>query len=445
MTMLRDLAGERRHGALLRMAIATKPQGPIGPSRSAMTTFRKSISLLATRRFGTFWFASLLSSIGTWAQQVAEPWLLLTLGASSFLVGLDSFAMNAPVWLLTLAGGALADRSDRRRVIALFQSIQMLCPTAIVILLITGLVQPWMIIALSVVVGVTDALSMPSFQSIVPSIVEHEEIGNGLALNAAQFNLSRILGPSIAGVLMSGFGAMACFVVSAVSYVPFIGVALWILPKWTAPAPTATAPPRTRMLEGVGEILRQPQSRAVLLTILASGLLCAPLITFTPVLVREVFHGSAARFSVALISFGAGGLLGATVLLGIAPSVDRARLSFGFALMQGAVLVLIAMNAWFWALPPLLVIAGASMTISNTAANTYLQGTASAHLLGRTVSLYMLALRGGISIGALMTGATVGLLGVRHALLANGALAVLVQATLIVFARWPQSGRRSSQ
>ena len=108
-------------------------------SRSALIkTFRESLSLLATRRFGTFWFASLLSSIGTWAQQVAEPWVLLTLGASSFIIGLDSFAMNAPVWLLTLMGGALADRSDRRRVIALFQSIQMLCPAAIVVLLVAA-------------------------------------------------------------------------------------------------------------------------------------------------------------------------------------------------------------------------------------------------------------------------------------------------------------------
>src|SRR5271170_172539 len=114
-------------------------------------TFRESLSLLATRRFGTFWFASLLSSIGTWAQQVAEPWLLLSLGASSFLIGLDSFAMNAPVWLLTLAGGALADRSDRRRVITVFQSIQMLCPAAIVVLLIVGGIRPWMIIALSLI------------------------------------------------------------------------------------------------------------------------------------------------------------------------------------------------------------------------------------------------------------------------------------------------------
>src|ERR1700730_14182584 len=97
-----------------------------------MSAFSESLDLLRTRRFGTFWFASLLSNIGTWAQQVAEPWLLLTLGASSFLIGLVSFAMDAPAWLLPPVGGARADRSDRRRVITVFQSIQMLCPTAIV-------------------------------------------------------------------------------------------------------------------------------------------------------------------------------------------------------------------------------------------------------------------------------------------------------------------------
>jgi predicted MFS family arabinose efflux permease len=390
-------------------------------------TFRESLSLLATRRFGTFWFASLLSSIGTWAQQVAEPWLLLTLGASPFLIGLDSFAMNAPVWLLTLAGGALADRSDRRRVITLFQSIQMLCPTAIVVLLIAGVIKPWMIIALSVVVGVTDALSMPSFQSIVPSIVTREQIGPGLALNSTQFNLSRILGPSIAGVLMSSVGAMACFVVSAVSYIPFIGVALWILPRWTPPPASSGAPPQSRLLAGIGEILRQRELRGALLTVLATGVLCAPLMTFIPVLVKAVFHGSAGHFSAALVAFGAGGLLGAAALLAIAPSVDRRRLSSAFALAYGVLLILLAFNAWFWGMMPLLVLAGAAMTISNTAANSLLQATADPHLLGRTVSLYMLAVRGGISIGALLTGVAVSLLGVQHALLVNGVIAVLVQ------------------
>jgi predicted MFS family arabinose efflux permease len=393
-------------------------------------TFRESLSLLATRRFGTFWFASLLSSIGTWAQQVAEPWLLLTLGASSFLIGLDSFAMNAPVWLLTLAGGALADRSDRRRVIALFQSIQMLCPAAIVVLLITGTVKPWMIIVLSIVVGVTDALSMPSFQSIVPSIVRRDQIGAGLALNSTQFNLSRILGPSIAGVLMSSVGAMACFVVSAVSYVPFIGVALWILPRWTPPPPRADAPPRRHLFAGIGNILRQPHLRGALLSVLATGVLCGPLITFTPVLVKAAFHGSAGHFSAAVVSFGAGGLLGAAGLLSVASSVDRRRLSSGFAIALGAVLVLTALNPWFWGLLALLALAGASMTVSNTAANSILQVTSGPRLLGQTVSLYMLAMRGGISIGALLTGGAVTLLGVRHALLLNGLAAVAIQVAV---------------
>ncbi len=399
-------------------------------------TFRDSLSLLATRRFGTFWFASLLSSIGTWSQQVAEPWLLLTLGASSFVIGLDSFAMNAPVLLLTLVGGALADRSDRRRVITLFQSIQMLCPTAIVVLLVTGRIHPWMIIVLSVVVGVTDALSMPSFQSIVPSIVEHEDIARGLALNSTQFNLSRILGPSIAGVLMSSVGVMACFVVSAVSYVPFIGVALWILPRWTAPTPTADAPAGRRLFDGLGDILRQRPLRGALLTVLVTSVLCAPLVTFSPVLVKDVFHGDAARFSTAVASFGIGGLLGAAALLGIAPTVDRRRLSAGFAIGYGVVLVLTAINPWFWGMPPLLILAGAFMTITNTAANSLLQATANPRLLGQTVSLYMLAMRGGISLGALLTGAAVTLVGVQYALLINGIAAVVMQ--LVVARIWFQ-------
>ncbi|HEY2434628.1 MAG TPA: MFS transporter, partial [Vicinamibacterales bacterium] len=196
-----------------------------------LKTFRHSVGLLGTRQFGTLWFASLLSSIGTWAQQVAEPWLLVTLGASPFLIGLDSFVVDAPAWLLTIWGGRLADRADRRTVIAAFQSVQMLCPLAIILLLITHRIDAWMVIVLSLIVGITDALSMPSFQSIAPSILTRDQVGNGLALNSTQFNLSRILGPALAGALISSVGLVACFAVNVASYVPFIGVALWLLPR----------------------------------------------------------------------------------------------------------------------------------------------------------------------------------------------------------------------
>jgi MFS family permease len=404
---------------------------PAGRPRSgARQTLRASLALLTTRRFGTFWFASLLSSVGTWAQQVAEPWLLLTLGASSFLIGLDAFAMNAPGWLLTLPGGALADRADRRRVIAVFQSIQMLCPAAIVALLLAGALRPWMVIALSVVVGVTDALSMPSFQSIVPSIVPREQIGTGLALNSTQFNLSRVLGPSLAGLLMSSVGALACFAVSTLSYVPFIGVALWILPRWTRPAPPPDAAAPRETIPGIGDVFRQPVPRDALLGVFSTALLCTPLVTFCPVLVRDGFHGDAGHFSVSVAAFGAGGLLGGLALLAMPAHIDRRRLCSGSAIAHAVVVALAAVAPWFWALPALLVLAGASMTVSNTAANTLLQSTADPRVLGRTVGLYQLAMRGGMSLGALVTGAAVGGLGVRRALLLNGLLALAAQSAL---------------
>jgi len=106
-----------------------------------------SLRLLLTRRFGSFWVGSLLSNLGTWMQQVAEPWLILSLSGSSFLLGLDAFVMDAPVWILTLLGGVLADRHDRRKVISSFQTIQMLCPILLVILILTGTIHVWMIIA----------------------------------------------------------------------------------------------------------------------------------------------------------------------------------------------------------------------------------------------------------------------------------------------------------
>jgi predicted MFS family arabinose efflux permease len=399
--------------------------------------FGASLRLLGTRTFGTFWVASLLSNIGTWAQQVAQPWLLLSLGASPFLLGLDAFALGAPVLALTLLGGAMADHLDRRRVIAVCQSIQMLCPVLLVVLILQGRIQPWMVVALSLVVGVTDALSMPSFQSIVPTIVPREQIASGIALNSSQFNLSRILGPSLAGVLMASVGAAAAFAVSAASYVPFILVALWVLPQARPRAMQDGAPPvatpaftARQMLAGIHEVVREPALRGALLTVFTSSLLCAPLITFCPVLIQAVFQGGVSHFSLTMSAFGAGGLIGAIGLMGVSATRDRRPMSSWLALAFGAVVALSALNPWPWALPLLFVAAGLVMTASNTSANAFLQSTAPAVLQGQTISLFMLAMRGGMSMGSLLTGAMVNALGVREALLLNGLLAMALHLAL---------------
>ena len=402
-------------------------------ARAPISALGASLALLRTRRFGTFWFATLLSNIGTWAQQVAQPWLLLSLGASPFLIGLDAFAMSAPVFLLTLAGGVLADRADRRRVITLFQSVQMLCPLLVVALLLAGAIEPWMVIVLSLVIGVTDALSMPSYQSIVPSIVERRQIPAGIALNSTQFNLSRILGPALAGVLMASVGAAGAYAVSAASYLPFILVALWILP----PGVAAAAGGRQHPFAGAREISRQPALRGALLTALATSAFCAPLVTFCPVLVKEVLHGDVGHFSFAVGAFGAGGLLGAITLLAIDPARDRRPLASSLALAYAAVVAFSALDPWAWALPLLFGLAGFAMTASNASANALLQGSAPARIRGQTVSLFMLAMRGGVALGGLATGLVAGALGVREALLLDAAFALAAHAALRT--RWLRS------
>jgi MFS family permease len=404
---------------------------------TATENFRRSVQLLGTRRFGTFWFASFLSNVGTWAQQVAQPWLLLNLGASSFLLGLDAFAMGAPVLALTLVGGYLADRADRRRVIASFQSLQMLCPTLIVVLLWAGGLQPWIVIAMSLIVGITDALSMPSFQSIVPSIVAREQLPAGIALNSTQFNLSRIVGPAVAGMLMAGYGAAGAFTVSALSYLPFILVALWILPRGARPSAKAAAFDRAALGAAVRAVARDRALRGALLTVLAGSFLCAPLLTFAPVLVMQSFQGNIAHFSLIMGAFGVGGLLGATVLLGISPEVDRRSLANVLALAYAATVICAAVATGFWMLPLLFVLAGAAMTVCNSSANTLLLAKAPPELRGQSVSLFMIAVRGGSSAGSLVTGASVALLGVRHALLIDGALAIAAQ--LLIRRGWSRA------
>jgi uncharacterized membrane protein YbaN (DUF454 family) len=271
----------------------------------------------------------------------------------------------------------------------------MLCPTAIVVLLLTGAVRPALIILLSLAVGITDALSMPSYQSIVPSLVERTRIAQGLALNSTQFNLSRILDPAIAGVLMTCVGAVGCFALSAASYIPFIGVALWILPRSATKTSNFERFHPWLALATLKETLGLRDVRGALLTVFAMSLLCGPLVTFVPVLVRNAFHGGVGQLSAAIGAFGVGGLLGALALLALPARMDRRRLSSELAAAHGFVLMLAALLPWLWGLPALMALAGAAMTMSNTSANALLQSTATPRLLGQTVSPFLLATRGG--------------------------------------------------
>lgn len=388
-----------------------------------------STRLLTTKRYGVFWFGSLLSNIGSWMQSVAEPWLVMSLGGSSFLLGLDAFAMNAPFWMLALVGGVLADRKDRGFIIYLFQGIQMLCPLLIVVLIVGGWVKVWMIIALSSVVGITDALSAPAFSSLIPSLVEANDLRPALALNSIQFNLSRVLGPAIAGLVMIKFGSLWCFGANAVSYIPFFLAVYWLGPLTRAvPQEAAKMEDLRSAIKGINAIIGTQRTGWALLSVLCTGLFCGPVITFSPVIVKEVLHADVGQFGGVLTAFGVGGMLGPLLILLTVKRFEPMRMSLMAALVYGGLVMAVPQAGAVWELALLLVGCGFLLTVANTSANTFLQSQADDQSRGQTASLYMLAMRGGLSLGNLATGAIISLSSVRLAFFVNGLLAIAVQA-----------------
>jgi len=407
-----------------------------------MTDSSHSARLLRTRRFGVFWIASLLSNIGTWMQSVAEPWLLLSIGGSSFLLGLDAFAMNAPFWILVLLGGILADRKDRTRIIYFFQGIQMLCPVVIVALVATGWIKVWMIIVLSLIVGITDALSTPAFSSLIPSIVDSNDLKPALALNSMQFNLSRVMGPAIAGLVMMKYGFLWCFGANAASYIPFFLSIHWLRPPARVPARSASDRQNpSSAIDGIKGIIRSRKTGWALLSILCTGLFCGPLITFSPLIVKDVLHAGVGQFGSVLTAFGIGGMLGPLLILLTTRRVDPLKMSLTAALVYGLFIVAASEVTAVWQLAFLLVGSGFLLTVANTSANTFLQSQASDQNRGQTASLFMLAMRGGLSLGNLATGLIISLSSVSLAFIVNGLLAISVQAFIFRRIAKIESGR----
>jgi predicted MFS family arabinose efflux permease len=233
---------------------------------------------------------------------------------------------------------------------------------------------------------------------------------------------------------MASVGAVGCFALNALSYLPFIWVALWILPRRARSPAAGDEFDRHRPFAGMRDIVGQAHLRGALVTVLLTSTLCGPLVIFCPVLVKEILHGDASDFSVAIGAFGVGGLIGAVALLGVNAGRDRRQLASWFAVSYGMLMALASLNPWHWGLPALLVFAGIAMNVSNTSVNTFLQAITPPHLRGRTISLFMLAMRGGLSVGSLLTGVLVSIVGVRYALLFNGLLAAV--AHIIVGREW---------
>ena len=359
---------------------------------------------LTHRNFRLLWLGALTSSIGTWMQKVAQAWLIVTLTGSSsaFYLGLDSFAGEVPILLFTLIGGVVADRRDRRHMMLTSQVVQMTVAFILVALITTGVIQVWMVVTLSFISGCGQAFGGPAYQSLIPTLVGKEHLPNAVALNSIQFNLARVIGPIVAGVALASFGMVACFGLNGVSFL-FVIAAILALRDVHVP-PMATESMVDQMKGGLRYVRHSYNLKAVMVLGFIGAFLGLPLLTFLPVIVKDVFHQDVGFYSRLMTFSGGGAVTGALIVAYIGKHRHIGRLMLIFLGSFGAAMALFSLSRTPVLSAAILFIAGALLVMCFSLTTSLAQLLAPPELRGRVVSIYMLAFRGGSPLGGLASG-----------------------------------------
>ncbi|HEX6164537.1 MAG TPA: MFS transporter [Vicinamibacterales bacterium] len=388
---------------------------------------------LTHRNFRLLWLGALTSSIGTWMQKVAQAWLIVTLteSNSAFYLGLDSFAGELPILLFTLLGGVVADRRDRRHLMLSSQTVQMIVAFILAGLVYTGVITVWMVIALSFISGCGQAFGGPAYQSLIPTLVGKEHLPNAVALNSIQFNLARVIGPVVAGAALASFGMTACFGLNGISFL-FVIAAILALRDVHVP-PVATESIVDQMKGGLRYVKNSPSLMSVMSLGFIVAFLGFPILTFLPVITKDVFGRDVDFYSRLMTFAGGGAVTGALIVAYIGRHRHIGRLLLVFLALFGAATVLFALSRSPAVSSAILFIAG-SLLVMCTSLNTSLaQLLAPAELRGRVVSIYLLAFRGGSPLGGLASGWLVTQIGsAPKVLMVNGVLLTLVALFFLV-------------
>jgi len=376
------------------------------------------------------WAGAFTSSVGTWMQEVAQNWLILTMTGSAFLLGLDAFLGDAPFLLFSLFGGVLADRVDRRKILLRSQYVQMGSATLLAVLLLAGAVQVWMILALSFVVGLAQSFGGPAYQALVPTLVDRSDLPNAVALNSIQFNLARVIGPVLAGIAFYKLGAAACFGLNAFSFLAPIAALLLLKRGGGTFAPTEGV--LASLKTGLAAVWNAKALRGLIVLSFIGSFCAMPLVTFLPVFARNVFHRDAKGYSVLLACFGVGAILGAFSVAAFGNVRRKGLLAVSMQMFFGALMTGFALSRTPIVSYVLLAFAGAALMIVFALFMTLVQSSVEDGLRGRVVSVYSLAFRGAMPLGNLAAGAIASATSAPAVLVGNGVVLVLVGAAVIL-------------
>lgn len=372
------------------------------------------------RDYRAFWLTQFLSNIGSWMQAVAQGWLVYRLTDSEFLLGFVGFASSVPAIFLMLPGGVLADQLDRKRVVAISQWAQAGCAMWLAIAIRLDAISVWQIVAAALVVGTAQSFSAPAWQAMLIDLLdERRNLPNAVAMNSLQFNLSRAIGPLLAGVALSMWGSFWCFFINAVSFLPLI----FVLGRVTRRQVMSSERPGAifaRLREG----LRFVRGDRVVLTMLGvvalASLFGYPYIQLMPVAARQLFTDDRAGVGWLLGGVGVGAFVGALSLSvrtpkRIIPTIIVSLLIFGVTMSALAIVknpvTVVAM----------LVVCGASMVVGGALCNTTIQQRIPDAMRGRVLSMYTFAFFAAFPLGSLLAGILAEQRGLPTALVVLGA------------------------
>jgi predicted MFS family arabinose efflux permease len=379
------------------------------------------------------WMGACTSSVGTWMQKLAQSWLVLQISGSSFLLGLDTFLGEIPIFLFSLIGGVVADRRDRRHLLIASQVVQMSCAFTLTLLLAFDLVRVWHILTLSFVTGLAQAFGGPAYQALIPRLVKPADLPNAIALNSIQFNLARIIGPALGGIAMAKLGATWCFGLNGLSFIAVI-ISLIMLHERYVPAETRQSMLES-MKEGIRFIRRQGAMESLIALAFLMTMMGIPLVVFLPVFVREVFRSGADTYSLLLSVSGAGSVSGALLVAAVGHIRQKGKFTLLTLVALGLVMVAFSFSTSLWLSCLMIFLGGAALVACFAMISSLVQLITSDDMRGRVMSVYNVAFRGGMPIGSLATGALIPMFSAPWVIAANGALLSLMGFYYLVIHR----------
>ena len=396
--------------------------------------FNNPFVSLKHKNFRYYFIGMCVSTTGTWMQNTAQPWLAYILTKSAFLLSLVSALQFLPVLLFSLFAGVIIDRVPKKKILIVTQSGSMLITFALFLLVWSGKIQYWHLLVSSTLLGIVNTLDMPSRQTFVAELVGHGDLMNAVALNSMTFNAARIIGPSIAGIVMGTFGISVCFLANSISFGAVLLSLLFIHP---AVSPAALQNTGKNIMASIQEGLLYIRRRDILLiTLLVTAVVgtFAPNFSVTiPVFAQQILHQGETGYGFLMSFMGAGSLCGALMIATLSNTGPKKFVLYAVPLIVGTSLALVGTTNVYFLTSLTLAITGFFFIAYNSSANSVMQLNTEDNYRGRVMSVYTLVNAGSTPIGNLFVGSMDNWFGARMGFIASGIVILVLMLPIYCY------------